>query len=519
MSESVVVVGSGVAGLRAAIELLEGGYNVYIFTKDKADLCNTDKAQGGVAVVLKESDNFESHIEDTLNAGAGLCRREAVNVLVKEGPDRVKELIEWGANFDKNEKGELDFTKEAAHSTNRILHALGDATGHEVERSLISKLKNYNNAEIFENRMLVNIITDDKTVVGVEFLNTKTGQYETVETRAIILATGGYAAIYKNTTNPSVTMGDGIASAFLSGAVLEDMEFVQFHPTALKKYNAPQFLLSESMRGEGAVLINDKGERFMEKYHRLKELAPRDVVARSIVFEMKKRSIDKVYLDTTPMGADFVKSRFPTIYEECLKYDLDITKEAIPVAPAAHYTMGGIKTDVFAKTNINGLFAAGEVACNGVHGANRLASNSILEGLVYGRRAAISASEYMKTTHQTVKIENKKDCEVCKDIKSTIDKIDGIKEKLWERLGVVRNMNDEKDMLECASAMFLKYNKKYCCKEGIELRNIALLSTIIAYAAYERKGSIGAHYCIDTPHAYDNKQHISIDRNNLRELF
>lgn len=519
MFEPVLVIGSGVAGLRAAIELLEKGQTVYLFTKDKADVCNTDKAQGGVAVVLKEDDNFESHIEDTLNAGAGLCRKEAVEILVKEGPKRIKELINWGANFDKNNDGKLDFTKEAAHSTNRILHALGDATGHEVERTLLEKIKSYTNLKVFEHNMLSNIITHQQTINGAEFFNTKTKKYETYNSPAVILSSGGYAAIYKNTTNPSVTTGDGIASAFLSGATLEDMEFVQFHPTALKRYNAPQFLLSESMRGEGAVLINDKAERFMEKYHRLKELAPRDVVARSIVFEMKKRSIDKVYLDASVMGEEFVRNRFPTIYNECLKYGLDITKEAIPVAPAAHYTMGGVKTDVFAQTDVKGLFAAGEAAANGVHGANRLASNSILEGLVYGKRAAISAMNYLKNAEKTKDIENKNDCIKCENIDAIKKKIDDIKERLWERLGVVRSIGDMKDMVECASGMFLKYNKKYCCAEGLELRNIALLSVLIAYSALERKGSIGAHYCIDTPHAYDSKKHISVNKKDLMELF
>ncbi len=519
MSETITIIGSGVAGLQAAIELLEKGFYVRIFTKGEIDLCNTDKAQGGVAVVMRENDSFDSHIRDTLNAGAGLCRKEAVDVLVREGPKRIKELIKWGANFDKNEKGELDFTKEAAHSTNRILHALGDSTGHEVERTLVNKLKSYDNYEIFENRMLVNFNTDKSRLAGVEFLNTADNRYEYIETNAAILATGGYAAIYKNTTNPPVTTGDGVAAAFLAGAYLEDMEFVQFHPTALKRYGAPQFLLSESMRGEGAVLLNDKGERFMEKYHRLKELAPRDVVARSIVFEMKKRSIDKVYLDATPMGSEFVRKRFPTIYNECLKYGLDISKEAIPVAPAAHYTMGGVKTDIYAKTNIGGLFAAGEAACNGVHGANRLASNSILEGLVFGKRAAKSAIEYLKSISDNKGEYSVSQCVECGDRDVIKKKIEDVKEKLWERLGVVRSISDMKEMLECASGMFVKYNKKYCCKEGVELRNITLLSVIIAYSALERKGSIGAHYCIDTPHAYDNKRHISLKKSDLGELF
>lgn len=519
MSKPIIVVGSGVAGLRAAIELLENGQLVYLFTKDEISMSNTDKAQGGIAVVLKKGDTIESHIEDTLVAGAGLCRKDSVEVLAKEGPQRVTELIEWGANFDKNSDGELDFTKEAAHSTNRILHALGDATGHEIERALIEKVKTYSNLKIFTNRIIVNILTDNNRVYGAEFLNKQEKKYETFETDAIILTSGGYAAIYKNTTNPSVTTGDGIATAFLAGATLEDMEFVQFHPTALKKYNAPQFLLSESMRGEGAVLINDKDERFMEKYHRLKELAPRDIVARSIIFEMKERSIEKVYLDATPMGSDFIKKRFPSIYKECLKYGLDISKEAIPIAPAAHYTMGGIKTDIDSKTDVDGLFAAGEVACNGVHGANRLASNSMLEGLVFGKRAAISAINYTKNSlKSSFKPEQTQDIAKCNK-KLCVETVDKIKEKLWQKLGVVRKMSDMEDMLDCASGTFIKNNKKYDAEEGIELRNISLLSVIIAYSGIERKGSAGAHYCIDTPHSYGVKRHISVNKKDLSDIF
>ncbi|AEA34579.1 L-aspartate oxidase [Hippea maritima] len=514
MNKTIAIVGSGVAGLRAAIELLNNGYEVLVFSKDKLSYCNTDKAQGGIAVVLNPLDSLDKHIEDTLKAGAGLCRKEAVEILVKEGPERVRELINWGANFDRNDKGELDFTKEAAHSTNRILHALGDATGHEIEQTLIKKLKTFSRVEIFEYRMLLRILTENNQIYGVEFLNLKTEEYEVYKIDAAILATGGYAAIYKNTTNPQITTGDGIATTFLAGATLEDMEFVQFHPTALKRYNAPQFLLSESMRGEGAVLINDRGEEFMRKYHRLGDLAPRDVVARSIIFEMKERGIDKVYLDATKMGADFVRKRFPTIYNECLKYGLDISKEAIPVSPAAHYTMGGIKTDVKARTSIKGLFAAGEVACNGVHGANRLASNSMLEGLVFGKRAAESATEFLKS-YQPINIEVRKPNTINCNKLALKRRIEDLKETIWNKLGVVRRMKEMEEILNCSWALFLKHNLPYNCPEGITLRNMALIASAIAYAGILRKSSVGAHYCVDTPHSYDNKRHISF---NIKDL-
>ncbi|HHS49324.1 MAG TPA: L-aspartate oxidase, partial [Desulfurella acetivorans] len=373
-----IVIGSGVAGLRAAIELNTLNLDIAIYTKDSAKESNTNYAQGGIAVCLSKDDNFDLHIKDTLVAGAGLCNKKSVEILVKEGADRVKELINWGCKFDKNENGELNFTREAAHSVNRVLHANGDATGAEIERALLSKAHT-ENIEINEHYRLLDLIVENKKIVGAKFHNLQNNTLEYIYAKSVILATGGYAAIYKHTTNPSITTGDGIASAFLAGCTVEDMEFVQFHPTALNYKKAPSFLLSESMRGEGAILINDKGERFMEKYSKHLELAPRDIVARSIFSEMQNNLKDHVYLDISHLDSDFVRKRFPTIYNECLKYGLDITKEPIPVSPAAHYTMGGIKTDVNCKTNINGLFACGECACNGVHGANRLASNSMLE--------------------------------------------------------------------------------------------------------------------------------------------
>ncbi len=510
MAKTILVVGSGVSGLTVAIHCAMKGFDVIVFSKREIDYCNTDKAQGGIAVVLNEEDDYVKHIEDTLKAGAGLCNREAVEVLVKEGPERVKELIDWGANFDKNKHGALDFTREAAHSVNRIIHALGDATGHEVKKTLLKKAKSFKTIEFKPFKMLTRILTKDNRFAAIEVLDTKNEDYEYYTGSALILASGGYAAIYKNTTNPETTTGDGIVAAFLAGATLEDMEFVQFHPTALKRYNAPQFLISESMRGEGAYLVNDRNERFMEKYHRLGDLAPRDVVARSIVFEMKERNIDKVYLNATHLGEDFLKSRFPTIYNECLKYGLDISKEAIPVSPAAHYTMGGVKTDVYSKTSIRGVFAAGEVACNGVHGANRLASNSILEGLVYGKRAADSACEYA-VNHDVLDFErpqfDKKPCNKQFLRKRIMD----LRETIWEKLGVIRKIKEMEEILNCSWALFLKNYQPYSCEEGITLRNMAALASIIAYSALQRKGSIGAHYCIDTPHSYETKKHISVN--------
>ena len=515
MAKTILVVGSGVAGLTAAIHSAVKDFDVLVFSKKDVNYCNTDKAQGGIAVVLNDFDSFEKHIEDTLRAGAGLCNREAVEILVKEGRERVKELINWGAKFDKNENGEIDFTKEAAHSINRIIHAMGDATGHEVEQTLLNRAREFKNIVFKPHRMLTRILVDNNRFIGVEMLNTEDEKYEYYSGNGLILATGGYGAIYKNTTNPEITTGDGIVAAFLAGAVLEDMEFVQFHPTALKRYNAPQFLISESMRGEGAYLVNDRGERFMEKYHRLGDLAPRDVVARSIVFEMKERNIDKVYLVATHLGREFLKTRFPTIYSECLKYGLDISKEAIPVSPAAHYTMGGIKTDIHAKTSIKGVFAAGETACNGVHGANRLASNSILEGLVYGKRAADSACKY--ASDSVTQTFNKPKIALRPCNKQFLKRrIIDLKETIWEKLGVIRKIKDMEEILQCSWALFLKNNQFYSCEEGITLRNMAALASIIAHSALQRKGSVGAHYCIDTPHSYEAKKHVNVNINEMK---
>jgi L-aspartate oxidase len=429
--------------------------------------------------------------------------------LVKEGPDRVKELIDWGCEFDKNENGELNFTREAAHSVNRILHANGDATGAEIERTLLSKAY-AENIEINEHHRLLDLIVENKRVVGEKFHNLQNNTLEYIYAKSVILATGGYAAIYNHTTNPSITTGDGIASAFLAGCIVEDMEFVQFHPTALNYKKAPSFLLSESMRGEGAILINDKGERFMEKYSKQLELAPRDIVARSIFSEMQNNLKDHVYLDISHLDSNFVKKRFPTIYNECLKYGLDITKEPIPVSPAAHYTMGGIKTDINCKTNINGLFACGECACNGVHGANRLASNSMLEGLVFGTRAAKSVFNYVQDknfthkTNETFKLE-----ETAKNYKA---KIKNLKDRIFKDLGIVRKLSLMEDLLECGLSSFqaIKNNNT-----DVDYRNLLIIAILISRSALERKNSVGAHYCIDTPWPPTDKSHISL---NIKEL-
>src|SRR5688572_29993659 len=385
-----IVIGSGVAGLRASIALAETGGRVTVLTKDKASESNTEYAQGGVAVVLSDDDEAELHEEDTVTAGAGLCDERAVETLVSEGTRYVKELIEWGHAFDRD-GGKLVFTQEAAHSRRRILPAHGDSTGAEIVRSLIARAREEKSINLLPFANTESLIYYEGRCVGVRFLDPILRAPREIYARAVVLCTGGAGQLFQHTTNPPVATGDGMAMAYFVGAELADIEFIQFHPTALSIGGAPRFLLSEAMRGEGGILRNVDGERFMDRYDERAELAPRDIVSRSIVAEMRRTGSRNVFLDMTGLGGDFLKNRFPKIYETCRHYGLDITKDQLPVSPASHYCMGGIRTDLWGRSTIRGLYAAGEVACTGVHGANRLASNSLLEGLVFGARAGEAA--------------------------------------------------------------------------------------------------------------------------------
>jgi L-aspartate oxidase len=386
-----IVIGSGIAGLRASIALAESGGRVTVLTKDKASESNTEYAQGGVAVVLSDDDDVELHEEDTLTAGAGLCDEPAVEILVSEGTRYVKQLIDWGTEFDRD-GGKLVFTKEAAHSRRRIIHAHGDSTGAELVRSLIARARQERTINLLPFSNTESLIVTDGRCVGVRFLDPILRAPREIFARAVILCTGGAGQLYQHTTNPPVATGDGMAMAYFAGAEMADMEFIQFHPTALNLEGAPRFLLSEAMRGEGGVLRNASGERFMDRYDERAELAPRDIVSRSLVAEMRRTGSRSVFLDMTALEGEFLIQRFPKIYETCKHFGLDITKDQIPVSPASHYCMGGIRTDLWGRSTVLGLYAAGEVACTGVHGANRLASNSLLEGLVFGARAGEAAA-------------------------------------------------------------------------------------------------------------------------------
>jgi len=379
------VVGSGVAGLRAAIELSSAG-SVLVLAKSNLSDSATAWAQGGIAVALSDEDEIGLHEQDTLNAGDGLCRPESVALLVEEGPKYITQLIEWGTEFDRAGT-KLAFTREAAHSRSRILHSHGDSTGREISRALLARAHKIPHLHLRAHSFTTSLILEDSRAVGVRFIDETDGSLHEVRALAVLLATGGLGQIYRETTNPEVATGDGMAIAYEAGAVLSDMEFMQFHPTALAIQGAPRFLLSEALRGEGGILRNILLERFMKRYAEAQELAPRDVVARAIVSEMHRTNAQHVYLDMTAKSGEFLQKRFPRIYSTCLSYGLDLATDMAPVCPAAHYMMGGVKTDLWGHTSIPGLYAAGETADTGVHGANRLASNSLLEGLVFGARS------------------------------------------------------------------------------------------------------------------------------------
>src|SRR5258707_8705735 len=379
------VVGSGVAGLRAAIELSDAG-SVLVLAKSFLSDSATAWAQGGIAVALSDEDEIGLHEQDTINAGDGLCRPESVALLVEEGPKYITQLIEWGTEFDRAGT-KLAFTREAAHSRSRILHAHGDSTGREISRALLARANSIPHLHLRAHAFTTGLIIENGKVVGVRFIDETDGSLHELRANAILLATGGLGQIYRETTNPEVATGDGMAIAYEAGAVLSDMEFVQFHPTALAVKGAPRFLLSEALRGEGGILRNIGLERFMKRYNEAQELAPRDVVARAIVSEMHRTQAEHVYLDMTDKPTEFLQKPFPRIYATCLSYGLDLATDMAPVCPAAHYMMGGVQTDLWGRTSIPGLYAAGETAATGVHGANRLASNSLLEGLVFGARS------------------------------------------------------------------------------------------------------------------------------------
>ncbi len=516
-----VVLGGGIAGMRAAIELSRGG-RVLVLTKDDLYESSTEYAQGGIAAALGEDDEVTLHLHDTLLAGDGLCREEAVRVLVEEGPKQIQQLIDWGMRFDRNGT-KLAFTREGAHSRSRILHAHGDSTGSEILRALMAKARTLRSIQLQSHAFATELALDGGKVCGVTYLDAKSSLPQRIPANAVLLATGGLGHVYKETTNPSVACGDGVAMAYRAGALLSDMEFVQFHPTALFVKGAPRFLLSEALRGEGAYLRNLLLERFMPRYHEAAELAPRDVVARAIILEMQKTRGEFVYLDLTGLDPEHVKKRFPRIFSTCLKYNIDITADLVPIRPAAHYSMGGVATDLHGATSLPGLFAAGEVACTGVHGANRLASNSLLEGLVFGARSAVAIlNKHTPAPFPSSPSNPRAECSQLAaplpstppptDFQKTVDEARAI---LWDKVAIIRNGKHLSEAVKRLAELSLPPPLQPS-RQTHEAWNILTVARLIARCACAREESRGAHYRSDFPLKNETKppRHSYLSRNS-----
>jgi len=489
-----LIVGAGIAGLRAAIELSEAG-RVLVVTKEALGESNTNYAQGGIAVALGGEEDISLHLEDTVDAGDGLVDREAARVLVEEGPLRVEELLRWGTGFDR-ENGKLMLTREGAHSRNRILHAHGDATGAEIGRSLLAHAREHENITLLDWTTTADLIVE-AGMVGGAFLLDANSELHAVRARVVLLASGGAGQVYSDTTNPAVATGDGIAMAWRAGADVADMEFYQFHPTALSLPGVPRFLLSEALRGEGAYLRNARGDRFMERYHPLLELAPRDVVARAITREGfgPEGAQLPVYLDMRHVtGIDLTK-RFPGISQFLSQHGLTLAKDLIPVRPAAHYLMGGVKTDVDGRTSLERLYAAGEAACTGVHGANRLASNSLLEGLVFGARAAASMREVSANDIGEVSSVPQFAKRPAENPEALLQ---NLQRQMWQDAGLLRDasgLHAVKDELELMRAEINPSAER----ASLELANLHAVAELIVISALAREESRGAHYRNDFP--------------------
>jgi L-aspartate oxidase len=516
-----VVVGAGIAGLYTALQISKYA-EVILLTKKSLIDSNTRWAQGGIAAVISEVDSPELHKEDTLMAGAGLCDVQAVDILVHEGPEGVQNLMDYGVHFDE-EDGEIALTKEGAHSRRRILHAQGDATGAEIVRGLSELVRKNSRITTYEHHFVTDLITNEQGCQGLAAL-TPTDKKIIIHAKSVILATGGTGQLFRYTTNPDIATGDGIALAYRAGAEIQDMEFIQFHPTVLFYPEAPRFLISEAVRGEGAILRNTNGERFMEKYHSLGDLAPRDVVSRAMVNEIEKSGSQYVYLDFTHESEEKIRHRFPTIYRTCLEYGLNLVKDWIPVAPAAHYTMGGIKTNELGQTNIPGLFACGEVACTGVHGANRLASNSLSEAIVFGKRIA----DYIIANRSSLSMSAK---ELFKSMESSLSFLGDKKDKPSYEVIMEHRINLQKGMLQHASltrseesltkmmnhiTAWLEVCSNYTWETKAELEFINLLtcSYLVVNSSLNRKESRGGHFRTDYPTVNDKdwKKHVILIR-------
>jgi len=509
-----LILGSGIAGLTFALKVAPHGQVAIVTKKNRAE-SNTNYAQGGIAAVTSKEDSFELHVADTLTAGAGLCREGVVRTIVEEGPARIAELIELGMKFSEraapNEDGkQLDLGREGGHSKRRILHAK-DVTGREIERALLHAVSQMPGIQVFENHLAIDLITSQKLgyvgenrCLGAYVFDKQVGAVETFSAPVTLLATGGCGKVYLYTTNPDIATGDGVAMAYRAGVPVANMEFIQFHPTCLYHPTAKSFLISEAVRGEGGALVNLDGVEFMDDYHPLKSLAPRDIVARAIDSEMKKSGADHVLLDITHKSARFIIDRFPNIYQTCLRFGLDITKTPIPVVPAAHYQCGGVVTNVDGETEIAGLYAVGEVACTGLHGANRLASNSLLEALVCAERAARRATGKVWPL-QNVAISDWQsgNAHNADELVVVAHNWDEIRRCMWDYVGIVRTNKRlhraQSRLANLQAEIHEHYWNFIVTADLLELRNIATVAEVIVRCALMRPESRGLHYNLDYP--------------------
>lgn len=508
ITTDVLVIGSGAAGLQAAWSAAEAGRQVLVVVRDELQDSNTAKAQGGIAAALGQDDDPRLHFHDTLVAGAGLTDETMAEIVVTEGPKAVLNLLHHGAQFDKNPDGTLALGREGCHSRNRIVHANGDSTGAEVSRALREITGKESCIKTLEHCYVTDLLVQDGTCYGAMALHD--GKMIHLQANDVVIATGGVGRLFAHTTNPEGATGSGIALAWRAGAELMDMEFVQFHPTALALPGRPSFLVSEAVRGAGALLYNTKGERFMPQYHPMKELAPRDVVARAIATEMKKCGSDHVLLDAT--GIEDVAHKFPMICETLKEYGVDMTKERIPIAPAAHYMMGGIRTDAWGHTNIKHLYACGEAACTGLQGANRLASNSLLEGLVFGRRTA----EAICNEREAAPAEELRWVSRLEPAAQTPDQVAKDRQEAQERmsrqLGIARDQADIQEALAALEKQAQAYaGENADTYELLDLKSQLLVSQLIARAALQREESRGAHYRLDFPKPRESWRHHSVE--------
>ncbi|MGH2457235.1 MAG: L-aspartate oxidase [Chloroflexota bacterium] len=522
MKYDVIVVGSGLSGLYGALLAARHG-NVLVLTKANLEDSNTYHAQGGIAVALASADSPELHYHDTIVAGAGLCDPRAVRVLVEEGPRRVRDLIRRGVPFDRVD-GEIAFTREAAHSQPRVVHAGGDATGKSIEETIADQVRSSPRITVRQNVLAAELVQNRDRVTGVRALDCATGACETFLAPAVVLATGGAGRLFSHTTNPEVATGGGIALAFRAGAELADLEFVQFHPTALAVPGAPRFLISEAVRGEGGILRNAAGQRFMTEVDPRAELAPRDVVARAIAFESQRTGHDHVYLDVTHLAAEQVSRRFPTISGVCHQYGIDLAKDWIPVAPAAHYLMGGIRTNAWGETSLPGLYACGECACTGVHGANRLASNSLLETLVFSGRVVQAIFEGAATDGVALNGSAEEAIEAEEPLladrrvavapptrrEAPPRSLAGLRDLTWSLAGLTRDANGLQTIEGIASTWQAEDDMPRT-RDEYEVASLTLLARLIAIAALHREESRGAHFRTDYRHPDpDWRRHIVV---------